>query len=153
MEDSLLDKCLEFTREIFMHEQPFSLNLKLSSGFNFNFDYHGKKKSTLLEESNCQSRTKVDVIKTKKKKSPSTRKRKAKRMEDFISKKSNNLDKEVASSEVTSEITKANTNKEGEMSQWDKCTNQDESKLPQKSIILKSLSLKSFPQTLRKYLK
>ena len=145
MEDSLLDKCLEFTRDVFMHEQPFSLNLKLSSGFYFNFDYHGKKKSTLLEESNCQGRTKVDVMETKKKKSPSTRKRNAKRMEDFVSKKSNMLENKVASSEVADEITKAKTNKEGGMYQCDKCTNQDKSNYKlQEHIATKYQNIKMF---------
>ena len=145
MEDSLLDKCLEFTRDIFMHGQPFSLNVKLSSGFNFNFDYHGKKKPTLLEESNCQSRTKVDVIETKKKKSPSTRKRNAKRMEDFVTKKSKTLEKEVTSTEVLSEITKANTNEEGGINQCDKCTNQDKSKYNlQEHITTKQQNMKHF---------
>ena len=62
MEESFLDKYLEFTRDIVMHGQYFSLKLKLGSGLNFNFDYQGKKKSTLLEEQNCQSRTNVDVM-------------------------------------------------------------------------------------------
>ena len=64
-----------------------SLKLKLGSGPNFNFDYHGKKNSTILEKTKCQKRTKVDMTDTRKKKSPSTRKINAKRMEDFVTTK------------------------------------------------------------------
>ena len=127
MEHSLLDKCLEFTRDIVMIGQSFTLNLKLGSDLNFSFDYQEKMNPTLLEELNIPSKTKLNEMETKKKVSPSTKKRNTKRREYFIKSKSENFARN-ASSEVSHETTKARNYEKYEMFKCDKCTYKDRSK-------------------------
>jgi hypothetical protein len=83
-EHSLLDKCLDFTRDMVMIGQSFTLKLNLGSDLNFSFEYHEKMNPTILEEPNIQSKTKMNVMKARKKVSPSTKKKNAIRREDFI---------------------------------------------------------------------
>ena len=65
IEHSLLDKCLEFTRDMVMLRQSLTFTLKLDSGLNFSYDYHEKKSPNILEEPKSLSKTKVNVMKTK----------------------------------------------------------------------------------------
>lgn len=121
MEHSLLDKCLDFTRDMVMIGQSFTLKLNLGSDLNFSFEYHEKMNPTILEEPNIQSKTKMNVMKARKKVSPSTKKKNAIRREDFIKLKSENCSSK-ATAEVSDEIPKANNNDNYDVFECDKCT-------------------------------
>ena len=73
MENSVLAQCLEFSKQMDSHQKTFKLEVKLSSGFSFNFNSLDKEKP--------KSRTEV------KKKSPSTLRRNAARKQKFLDKK------------------------------------------------------------------
>ena len=74
MEDSVLAHCLDFSRQLISNQKPFKFEVKLSSGFSFNFN--------TLDQEVTKSRTQ-EV----KKKSPSTLKRNAARKEKFLEEK------------------------------------------------------------------
>jgi hypothetical protein len=74
MEGSMLAQCLAFSRQMESNKKSFKLEVKLSSGFSFNFN--------TLDQEESKSRTK-EV----KKKSPSTLRRNAARKQKFLDKK------------------------------------------------------------------
>ena len=74
MESSVLVQCLEFSRQMESNKKSFKLEVKLSSGFSFNFNN--------LDQEDSKSRTK-EV----KQKSPSTLRRNAARKKKFLDKK------------------------------------------------------------------
>ena len=74
MESSVLAQCLEFSKQMDSNQKTFKLEVKLSSGFSFNFN--------TLDKEEPKSRT-VEV----KKKSPSTLRRNADRRQKFLEKK------------------------------------------------------------------
>ena len=74
MEGSMLAQCLAFSRQMESNKKSFKLEVKLSSGFSFNFN--------TLDHEESKSRTK-EV----KKKSPSTLRRNAARKQKFLDKK------------------------------------------------------------------
>ena len=75
VEASVLGQCLKFTSKIAKNNKSFTLNLKLSNGFIFNF-FNNEKRNSLLENNM-----------KKRKPSPSTLARNKIRMEKFIAMK------------------------------------------------------------------
>ena len=71
MESSVLVQCLEFSRLLISNQKAFQFEVKLASGFSFNFN--------TLDQEPTKSRTQ-EV----RKKSPSTLKRNAARKEKFL---------------------------------------------------------------------
>ena len=71
MENSVLSQCLNFSRQLIANQKPFKIEIKLASGFSFNFNN--------LNQEPPRSRN-HEV----KKKSPSTLKRNAARKEKFL---------------------------------------------------------------------
>ena len=83
MENSVLVQCLEFSRLLISNQKPFQFEVKLASGFSFNFN--------TLDQESTKSRTQ-EV----KKKSPSTLKRNAARKLRFLQdKKTSSVEKET----------------------------------------------------------
>ena len=76
MDSSLLSQCLEFTKQLVNARTSFKFDLKLPSGFSFNF--------TTTDQEPSRSR-----ISDTKKKSPSTLRRNAKRKQMFLEQKKN----------------------------------------------------------------
>ena len=74
MESSMLAQCLEFTRQMDSNQKSFKFEVKLSSGFSFNFNTRDQEESK-------------SGTKEVKKKSPSTLRRNAERKRKFLNKK------------------------------------------------------------------
>ena len=74
MDSSLLSQCLEFTKQLVNARTSFKFDLKLPSGFSFNF--------TTTDQEPSRSR-----ISDAKKKSPSTLRRNAARRQKFLDQK------------------------------------------------------------------
>ena len=88
MEASIAEKCLEFARDINQNNKMFSLNLKFSNGFNFEF--------CTVEKRNTLHKNEQKI----KKPSQSTLRRNRKRMQEFIEKKKKSSN-DTASAEAT----------------------------------------------------
>ena len=82
MENSVLVQCLEFSRLLISNQKAFQFEVKLASGFSFNFN--------TLDQEPTKSRTQ-EV----RKKSPSTLKRNAARKERFLQDKKTSSEKEI----------------------------------------------------------
>jgi hypothetical protein len=73
MESSVLAQCLEYSKQMDSNQKTFKFEVKLSSGFHFNFN--------ALDKEEPKPRT-IEV----KKKSPSTLRRNAERKQKFLDK-------------------------------------------------------------------
>jgi hypothetical protein len=96
VEASVLGQCLEFTSNVIKNNKSFSIHLKMSNGFTFNF-CNTEKRNSLLKDS-----------KLKKKPSPSTLAQNKIRMEKFIAKKkasAPNTNSETSTDKDTTNVT------------------------------------------------
>ena len=130
-DSTLANKCLDFCHALAGHGKVFKFSLTIGSTFTFSLDSREGKETLGLP--------------ARKKKSPSTRRRDAKRKEDFLKKKSTS-----ESAPVTGLESNQNTSVQGQVFQCDKCDFQSKSENGLKIHKGKSHKKVPSPEKLRK---